>query len=347
MAALAFAVCGSASAQSSVTVYGTVDLFLHSAKSGPTRVTRMDDGGNAASRLGFRGSEDLGGGLRANFVLEAGLAGDTGAGTIPGPGLAFTRQASVGLSGPWGSVEMGRMYTPMFYALFRADPFSLNTVYAPLSLVTAIDAQSGLTPFAARANNMLRYRTPAAQPFVLDIAVAPGESSGASKSSGNLYGGTIGWNGKPFYIGYGLQKTRSGSAAAPVANPTTSTYQSLDASVAVTPTLRLSANYIRNSLDLSTTPTAEFANFGVEWNATATSRVLAGVTKRKVDGTSRGQMLWTLGYDHFLSKRTVAYARWLSLDNRSNASVSFAGVPVVLNSGDGVRSIGVGIRHHF
>ncbi len=347
MAALAFAVCGSASAQSSVTVYGTVDLFLNSAKSGPTRVTRMDDGGNAASRLGFRGSEDLGGGLRANFVLEAGLAGDTGAGTIPGPGLAFTRQSSVGLSGPWGSVDMGRMYTPMFYALFRADPFSLNTIYAPLTLVTAIDAQSGLTPFAARANNMLRYRTPAAQPFVLDIAVAPGESSGPSKSSGNLYGGTIGWNGKPFYIGYGLQKTRSGSAAAPVASPTTSTYQSLDASVAVTPTLRLSANYIRNSLDVSTTPTAEFANIGVEWNATSTSRVLAGVTKRKVDGTSRGQMLWTLGYDHFLSKRTVVYARWLSLDNRSNASVSFAGVPVVLNSGDGVRSIGVGIRHHF
>lgn len=346
-AAWALALCGSAGAQSNVTIYGAADLYLNSARSGPTHLTRVEDGGNAASRLGFRGSEDLGDGLRANFVLEAGLSADTGAGTIPGPGLAFTRQSSVGLSGPWGSVDLGRMYTPMFYALLRADPYSVNTIYSPLNLIAVTDAQTGLTPFAARANNMLRYRAPADKPFVLDLAVGPGEASSPGQHSGDFYGGTIGWNAKSFYIGYAFQKVRAGSAAAPVASPATSTYQSIDASYAVTPALRVSANFMRNSRDVATTPTAKIVNASVEWSVNPTSRLLASVAQRKVDGTSRSQLAWTLGYDHFLSKRTALYARWLQLDNRANASVSLAGVPVVANSGDGVRSIGLGIRHHF
>lgn len=83
----------SAWAQGSVEMFGIVDVHINSARSGATRLSRLEDGGSAASRIGFRGSEDLGGGLRAQFMLEAGVAPDTGPGTIPGPGLAFTRQA--------------------------------------------------------------------------------------------------------------------------------------------------------------------------------------------------------------------------------------------------------------
>lgn len=346
-AALALAMCGSVYAQSNVTIFGTVDLYFNSAKSGLTNLTRLKDGGNAASRFGFRGSEDLGGGLRANFLLEAGFAPDTGAGTLPGPGLSFTRQSMVGLSGPWGAVDMGRMYTPMFYALYRADSFGVNANFSPLNLVAATDAQAGLRPFSARASNMLRYRAPAGKPFVLDIAFAPGEAASPNQRNGDLYGATVGWNSKALYIAYAFQKTRSGSTTAPVAAPNSSTYQSVNAAYNVTPALRASANYIRNSLSLATTPKSDIVNIGLEWGVTPVSRVLASVARRKVDGTPRGQLAWTLGYDYYLSKRTTLYARWLQLDNRASASATLAGVPVVLNSGDGVRSLGLGVRHNF
>ena len=133
LAALATLTPGGAIAQGSVNLFGTADVYIGTAKSGSQTIKRMAEGGLAASRLGFRGSEDLGGGLRANFLLEGGIALDTGAGTLPGPGFAFTRQALVGLSGQWGSVDLGRMYTPMFYTLFRADPFGLNAVFSPFA----------------------------------------------------------------------------------------------------------------------------------------------------------------------------------------------------------------------
>ena len=118
LAAAGWAIVGSAAwAQSSVEIFGVMDVHLNSARSGATRLTRLEDGGSAASRIGFRGSEELGDGWRAHFMLEAGVTPDTGMGTIPGPSLAFTRQSFVGLSAPWGHIDMGRMYTPMFSAL--------------------------------------------------------------------------------------------------------------------------------------------------------------------------------------------------------------------------------------
>ena len=183
-AGLALAASSSlALAQGSVTIFGTADLYLAHAKSGPSSSTRLEDGGQTASRLGFRGAEDLGGGFDAHFTLEAGFAPDTGKGTLAGPEIAFTRQSFVGLSTPWGQVDAGRMYTPMFYTLFKADPYGVNSVFSPINLVAATDAQPGLLPFAARASNMVRYRTPAIAGFYADLAYAPGEASAASHDS--------------------------------------------------------------------------------------------------------------------------------------------------------------------
>ncbi|MDZ4357703.1 MAG: porin, partial [Variovorax sp.] len=139
-AGLALAASTLAFAQSTVTVYGTVDLYVAHARSGPASSTRLEDGGQTASRLGFRGTEDLGGGMGAHFTLESGFAPDTGNGTLPGPAMSFSRQSFVGFSAPWGQIDAGRMYTPMFYALFKADPYGLNSVFSPINLVAATDA---------------------------------------------------------------------------------------------------------------------------------------------------------------------------------------------------------------
>lgn len=345
-AVLALAAWGSAWAQSSVAIYGTVDLALTRASSGGATTTGLKEGGHTASRIGFRGVEDLGGGLDAHFVLEAGYDPETGAGTLPGPALAFTRQSFVGLSGPWGQVDAGRMYTPMFYTLFKADPYGVNAVFSPLNLVSATDAQPGITPFAARASSMLRYRTPSSSPFIADIAYAPSKATAPSQRSGEFKGATFGWSRKPWYVAYGFQRARSGTATAPVAVPAVTTYHALSASYQFAD-LTLYAHAVRTTARQVAAPDARLFGLGASYPVTPVSTLIVEAVERKVSGSDRAQFAWTLGYDHHLSKRTALYARWLGLSNRGNASATLAGVPVVADSGDGVRMLAVGIRHNF
>jgi predicted porin len=106
-----------------VVIYGVVDLAIErlnaTAASGAALHRMPSLTGSVPSRLGFRGTEDLGGGLKAMFTLEQGLGADTG-GLAQG-GRAFGRQAFVGLSGPWGQVSLGRQTTMLFWSLLDAD----------------------------------------------------------------------------------------------------------------------------------------------------------------------------------------------------------------------------------
>lgn len=97
---------GAASAQSSLNLYGIADVWIGKTKNGETN---LGSGGLAGSRIGFKGTEDLGGGLKAHFNLEQGIRLDTGAATVAGS--AFSRQANVGLSGGFGTVKLGRSFT--------------------------------------------------------------------------------------------------------------------------------------------------------------------------------------------------------------------------------------------
>lgn len=122
-AALAFA-SSAAPAQSNVTVYGLIDTgveYLNHANAAGNSLVRMPNltGGLMPSRWGLRGSEDLGGGLKAVFVLESGFNPDMG--SSGQGGRLFGRQASVGLSGGWGTVSIGRTYSMLFYSLLSAD----------------------------------------------------------------------------------------------------------------------------------------------------------------------------------------------------------------------------------
>lgn len=122
-AAFTAAVSGAAFAQS-VQLYGVLDSGVeHLTHAGPSggSLTRMPTltGGQMPSRLGFRGVEDLGGGLRATFDLESGIAVDSGS-FLQG-GRAFGRQATVGLGGFWGSVTLGRQAPAAYFALVGAD----------------------------------------------------------------------------------------------------------------------------------------------------------------------------------------------------------------------------------
>lgn len=160
-AAILGALPGIANAQSSVTLYGVVDLNLEYANhvgvvptaankfnSGPGgTVVRMDSGGLSGSRWGLRGVEDLGGGRKALFVLENGFSADTG--TFLQSGRAFGRQAYVGLStGPHLEVTFGRQYTSLFDAMANFVPAAYASQYEPIVPMAGTDF---------REDNMVKY----------------------------------------------------------------------------------------------------------------------------------------------------------------------------------------------
>ena len=106
-------------AQSSVTAYGVFDTGFRSVESGTNKFSGMANGSNASNRLGFKGTEDLGGGMKGNFVLEGDLAPNDGTAA----GFAFRRQSTIGLEGAFGEVRLGRDYTPAFRVFGIVDPF--------------------------------------------------------------------------------------------------------------------------------------------------------------------------------------------------------------------------------
>ena len=121
-AALAAAAAG-AHAQSSVTIFGTVDIGVAHVTGEGTSRTGLSNSGANISRFGFRGVEDLGGGLKAGFWLEAGFSPDTG-----DVNAGFNRRATVSLMGRWGELRLGRDDSATFLNTLLFDPFLTNGV---------------------------------------------------------------------------------------------------------------------------------------------------------------------------------------------------------------------------
>ncbi|WP_075790923.1 porin [Massilia putida] len=132
IAAAIFGLCAaSAASAQNVTLYGLLDTGIeylnHTGPNGASQVRMPNITGSVPSRFGLRGGEDLGNGWKATFVLESGIALDSGA--LNYGGRLFGRQANVALAGPWGILTLGRQYTMTFHALLDTDTLGPN-VYA-------------------------------------------------------------------------------------------------------------------------------------------------------------------------------------------------------------------------
>ena len=176
VALAALAAAGAASAQSSVTLFGIVDAgisyFENENYAGTSASqTQLRNSGYNSSRIGFRGTEDLGGGLAASFWLEAALGNDdgtAGAGTLSSASSQlFNRRSTVSLSGRFGEVRLGRDYVPTFWNDTVFDPFGTNGVGT-----NAVSTSGGGTVLGqalglasngnyVRANNTVGYFLPA------------------------------------------------------------------------------------------------------------------------------------------------------------------------------------------
>jgi len=162
------------SSSSSLTLYGTVDTFVQTAR-GDGSLSRVQSGGLSGSRLGFRGTEDLGSGLSAIYTLEAGINTDDG--SSGQGGILFGRQLFVGLKSDLGQVTLGRQYSSIYPATTDFSAFSNNIAgpstaviggfaggYEPVrgASATANSPAAGATGNGgpARVNNSLRYESP-------------------------------------------------------------------------------------------------------------------------------------------------------------------------------------------
>jgi predicted porin len=151
LVAMAAVASGGAVQAQSLTLFGLYDAALeHVTDVGPGRagLNRMPSlTGSFPSRIGLRGAEELGGGLRANFIIEEGFTPDMG--TISQGGRAWGRQAWVGLSGPWGAVSLGRQYTMLYWSILDADVLG-PSLYGSGSLDAYVPN--------ARADNVFVYK---------------------------------------------------------------------------------------------------------------------------------------------------------------------------------------------
>lgn len=169
-----------ASAQSGVTLYGTIDLVGRYVKNdGSTRRLSLSQDGLNNSQLGLRGSEDLGGGLKAGFTLLSTLNPDTGSVQAK----FFNRRSTVSLSGPWGELRLGRDYIPTFWTYPIFDAHGANGVGNSFNLWQLQTTFPGSPAFGnlVRSDNSIGYLLPPNLGGVYGQAMA-----GASEGGGNL-----------------------------------------------------------------------------------------------------------------------------------------------------------------
>jgi predicted porin len=212
------AASGAAMAQSSVTLYGVADAGV-TFINGKDNWSGLTSGNNLTSRIGFRGVEDLGGGLKANFRLEGGVNLDSGdgasgyAGAKAGEGFVFKRNATVGLEGGFGEVRLGRELTAAYNATARYDVFgsvglAQSRLWADGGVVDATGNPAAVTT-NQRVSNAITYVSPNIAGFKAAVNYGFGEVAGKNGDSRYLGAGLTYDNG-PLSLGLGLERLSKG-----------------------------------------------------------------------------------------------------------------------------------------
>lgn len=327
---------------SQVTVYGAVDLGLEFAKNGTSSVNRLSSGMSTVSRLGFRGSEDLGGGLRANFRLESGQNADDG--TPNNATKFFGRWGYVGLSGPWGAIDLGRMWSPTFVIGLTSDPLARNRTSLGWNMFLAQTSRTATAFTPGFTDNSVRYTSPRIGGAWGELMYSPGEAVD-NASSGRGLGLNLQYASGPLYLGYGYQRTNSGTAAAPVANPEASVSHFLGATYRLGD-VTLYGTFNRNTADAASIPASTNAMLSVRWSVGGPHVLLAQVAQRKVGGVDARARGVQIGYDYVLSRRTSLYARIARVNNDGLSRITLNGVASQAAGAD-ASFTGLGISHVF
>jgi predicted porin len=375
LAALAFA--GLASAQSSVTLFGVVDVAVsnYSNKSSSAagsltnKVTQLTNSSWRSSALGIRGTEDLGGGLAAGFHIEAALANDTGGaggtnrmiGDPAGQTGFFNRKSTISLLGPFGEIRLGRDWVPTFWSDTNFSVFGSNGVGYSL-IVAALNAASYGNLEYVRASNSVGYFLPkdlggvygqAMYAFNERAATRP-EAPGTDTKSGTYYGARLGWtNGAVDVVGaYGSTVLKS--ASGPGGGTDKVNYWTLAGSYDFS-VVKLFAEYA-----LSAKSGMSYVRDDVlkGWLLGVTAPVGPGLFRAQYaavkydDGIANGPDpragKWSVGYIYNLSKRTALYATAARISNKNGAALSVSSGHAFLAGTPGTSTgYEFGLSHSF
>jgi predicted porin len=352
LAVALMAAAGAASAQSSVTLFGIVDGTLSWGRgNGPGSSDRFQvtSGGYSTSRLGFRGTEDLGGGLAASFWLEGQVNVDNGTGgatntnnqasgaapaALAGSqGFTFARRSTVSLSSNWGELRLGRDYTPQFWNLNVFDPFGSNGVGT--SQVYA-SIMTGLT--AVRVSNGIGYFLPAKLGGLYGQAVyyvGENPSSAANHRDGTGAGIRLGYAAGPFTVAVATSYTSYLAG---------SVHQTNIGGLWDFRVAKLMAMY-----ELDSKGDADASGWLIgALVPVGPGEIRVSYSRYAVDlavGADPRVSKWALGYVHNLSKRTALYTTYARSSNGGGATYALAGSVTAPNST--TSGLDIGIRHSF
>jgi len=356
------AASGASFAQSTVSIYGIVDAWFgttdlkdHTGTS--LKQTVLNSGGVSGSRFGFKGSEDLGGGLKANFVLEQGFNVDNG--TASTAGAAFARQSNVGFSGAFGEVKVGKAYTP-FDDINGAADAVFDSALSPMNVVFLS------TAYNANPANTIYYATPSFSGFTAAVSYSLGENktnatpaAGFTNGASNVTAFNVQYTGGPLYLAlaYQTEKRNNGVATDNEASKFTRLNATYDFGVAkalanfgrtaynghsandwqlgadfpVSTALTLSGSYASSKGDLiwanGTTPTFGTGNSGANW-------------AWSTNGNDIKRTGWGFGANYTLSKRTSIYGGYMAA--KEDATAVTAGVPDAE-----IKYLAFGVKHTF
>lgn len=351
---IALAVAGAAAgfasapvlAQSNVTIYGVIDQAVSSTNGGKGSVTTLLNSGYTTERLGFKGSEDMGNGLKANFMLEMGPNSANGYYDSAATGQFFQRTSTIGLSGDsWGQVNFGRQYTPVFSVQASNDIFRVAGVGSIYSLTN-----TGVT----RASNSIRYDSPSMSGFSIAAMYSFGDTGGGfaspadPKDLGRHAGLNLRYANGPLAIGFGhgnQKLTAVNGAGNVVDQKTNSLAGSYDFKV-----VAINAGWQTNKRDDNS------VNNRV-WNVGASVPIMGSDSvkvvyadyQNKLAGVTNGDAkLVSLGYVHPMSKRTTLYGTYAKMTNDNAAKLSlFGGAQATGTAGYDPQGFQVGLSHNF
>lgn len=343
---------GTAFAQTAITIYGVVDAGVVYDNAGAGRNWKLDSGNQSGSRIGFKGSEDLGSGLSAIFNVENGFTTDDG--RQGQGGRLFGRQAWVGLKGGFGSIKMGRQLTPLYVAIDQIDPFRIGL---------AGNAQKafgyglyGADPFA-RTDNTLSYSTPDISGLTATLGYAFGEQPGAFASN-RSYNAGIGYANGPINAQIAYQKS-TGATLPLTTSGTSATALPGSPATLFGATADLRTILVGGYYDLGVAK-AHLAYGDTHADTAATSlktrnwllgvsaplggagTVMASWNRNDIRDIANGKSdQWAVGYAHALSKRTNMYTSIGYTKNDAGVSLNSTA------PGQSDRLFNVGVRHLF
>lgn len=355
-AGLALASASALAQADTVTIYGFLKVDVESvwangANGGQGRMGRVS---NNLSVLGFKGVEDLGGGLQAFFQIESNVGVDTGSGALA------DRNDNVGLRGSLGEIFAGQYETPYrFVSVYAIDPFTAG-IFASNSIMgngftTAANAQSPAS-FDRRQKNLVQYSTPNFNGLVGKIAYAAREERTATTDP-SLVSGLLTYENGPLYLAFGHEEHKDyfGAGTVDTGNKIGAAYSIGNTRVRFVwerlkyePTASTSLR--RDAWQLALTHNIGNGQLRASYVRAERSKgnAAAGIGGIGKPGTASGAQQVSLGYGYTLSKRTELWGAFTKIFNEQNASYNLSANPIPgMSAGQSPAGVGVGITHKF